>query len=43
MNIERKKAREEKDWVKSDSLREKIKELGFEVKDLDNVQEIKKI
>jgi cysteinyl-tRNA synthetase len=40
---ERKKAREEKDWVKSDSLREKIKELGFEVKDLDNVQEIKKI
>ena len=40
---ERKKTREEKDWEKSDELRGKIKEFGFEVKDVDGEQKISKI
>jgi cysteinyl-tRNA synthetase len=32
---EREQARANKDWTRSDELREKIKELGYEVKDLD--------
>jgi len=39
----RKTARDEKNWIKSDELREKIKELGYEVKDTPGGQEIKKI
>jgi len=39
----RKTARNEKNWAKSDELREKIKELGYEVKDTPGGQEIKKI
>jgi len=39
---ERKKAREEKDWTKSDELRDKIKENGFIVKDTKEGQEIEK-
>ena len=30
---ERKKARAEKNWAKSDELREKLKEMGYSVKD----------
>lgn len=37
---ERQTARDEKDWAKADEIRDKIKELGFEVKDTDNGQEI---
>lgn len=40
---ERKKAREQKDWKKSDELRDLIKEKGFEVKDGENGQEVIKI
>ena len=40
---ERKKARANKDWKKSDELRDKIKSLGFEVKDTPEGQEIVKI
>ena len=40
---ERKSARENKDFTKSDELRDKIKELGFEVKDVKGEQEVKKI
>jgi len=39
----RETARKEKDWEESDKLREKIKELGFQVIDRKNKQEIKKI
>jgi len=39
----RKKSREEKDFKESDELRDKIKELGFEVKDVNGKQEVKKI
>ncbi len=39
---ERKIAREEKNWAKSDELRDKIAELGFEVKDTSEGQQIKK-
>ncbi len=40
---ERKIAREQKDWKKSDELRDAIKSLGYEVKDSSAGQEIKKI
>ena len=40
---ERKIARENKDFEKSDELREKIKEFGFEVKDVKGKQEVKKL
>jgi cysteinyl-tRNA synthetase len=39
----RKKARLEKDWVESDKLRDKIKELGFEIFDNREGIKIKKI
>jgi cysteinyl-tRNA synthetase len=37
---ERQKARDEKDWGKSDELRDKIAELGFDVKDTDDGQQV---
>lgn len=37
------KAKIEKDWVKSDELRDKIKSLGYEIKDLGEDFEIRKI
>jgi cysteinyl-tRNA synthetase len=40
---ERKTARENKDWKKSDELREKIKSLGYELKDTPEGQKITKI
>ena len=40
---ERKIARQEKNWVKSDEIRDKIKELGYAVKDTANGMEIEKI
>jgi cysteinyl-tRNA synthetase len=40
---ERKKAKLEKDWKKSDELRDKIKELGFEIKDGKDGYELIKI
>ncbi len=40
---ERKIAREQKDWKRSDEFRDKIKSLGYEVKDSSGGQEIKKI
>lgn len=40
---ERKKARESKDWNKSDVLRDKIKELGYVVKDTKEGQVIEKV
>lgn len=40
---ERKKARESKDWNKSDVLRDKIKELGYIVKDTKEGQVIEKV
>ncbi len=39
---ERKKVRAEKNWAKSDELRDKIKMFGYEVKDTSEGQEIKK-
>ncbi len=39
--IERNKAREDKDWAKSDELRDKIDELGFEVHDLSGGSEVR--
>jgi cysteinyl-tRNA synthetase len=39
---EREKARQEKNWRKSDELREKIKTLGYEIKDTPGGQQIKK-
>lgn len=36
-------ARATKDWKKSDELRDKIKELGYEIKDVDSGYEITKI
>lgn len=36
-------ARESKDWNKSDELRDKIKKLGYEVKDGKEISEVKKI
>ena len=41
--IDREKARLSKDWSKSDELRDKIKALGYEVKDTDNGPRISKI
>ena len=40
---ERKKARESKDWNKSDVLRDKIKELGYVVKDTKEGQVVEKV
>lgn len=40
---ERKKARENKDWGKSDELRDKIKEKGYEIKDTKEGAVIKKV
>ena len=40
---ERLDARNNKDWAKSDELRDKIKELGYEIKDKDGEYEISKI
>lgn len=40
--VQRQKAREEKDWDKSDQLRDQIKELGYNVKDTDQGQVINK-
>ncbi len=40
---ERELTRKNKDWKKSDELRDKIKELGFDVKDTPSGQEIKRI
>ncbi len=40
---DRKKAREEKDWHKSDEIRDKLKHLGFEVKDVGEEQEIENL
>ena len=40
---ERKLARENKDWAKSDELRDLIKEKGYDIKDLKDGVEIKKI
>lgn len=40
---ERKQARDNKDWAKSDELRNKIRDLGYEVKDNDSGYEITKI
>ncbi|MFH1894475.1 MAG: cysteine--tRNA ligase [Patescibacteria group bacterium] len=40
---EREKFRQEKNWQKSDELRQKIKSLGYEVKDTPSGPEIKKI
>ena len=37
---ERKTARENKDWKKSDELRDKIKSLGYEIKDTSKGQEV---
>jgi cysteinyl-tRNA synthetase len=41
--IQRKEARENKNWSESDRLRDEIAKLGFEVKDTSEGQEIKKI
>ena len=40
---ERTEARNSKDWAKSDELRDKIKDLGYEVKDKEGEYEISKI
>jgi len=40
---DRRIARENKDWLKSDALRDKLKELGFLVTDTQNGQDCKKI
>lgn len=40
---EREFARHDKDWVKSDELRDKIRDLGYEVKDTDTGPKISKI
>ncbi|MFA5061372.1 MAG: cysteine--tRNA ligase [Candidatus Pacearchaeota archaeon] len=40
---ERQKAREEKDWTKSDKIRDKINELGWNIKDTKEGYEIKRI
>jgi len=39
---EREKARKEKDWKKSDELRDKIKKLGFEVTDTNDGSRVRK-
>ena len=40
---DRKKAREEKNWAKSDELRDQINKLGYSIKDTKNGMEIVKI
>jgi cysteinyl-tRNA synthetase len=40
---ERETARKDKDWAKSDELRDKIKDLGYEVKDSSTGPQISKI
>ena len=40
---ERKKARDAKDWAKSDFIRNQIKDLGFEVNDIGDEQQIVKV
>ena len=40
---EREEARKSKNWVKSDELRSKLKDLGYELKDSTNGVEVKKI
>ena len=40
---EREQARKNKDWAKSDELRDKIKSLGYEVKDTDSGFKVSKI
>ena len=40
---ERKQARAQKNWAKSDDLRDKIKELGYAVKDTKEGYEISKL
>jgi cysteinyl-tRNA synthetase len=40
---ERDTARKEKDWKKSDEIRDEIKKLGFEVKDTEKGQVLEKI
>jgi len=40
---ERQQARQNKDWAKSDELRDEIKDLGYEVKDIEQGYEINKI
>jgi cysteinyl-tRNA synthetase len=40
---ERNKARLSKEWAKSDELRDKIKALGYEIKDLGEEFEVRKI
>ena len=40
---DRKKAREEKNWAKSDELRDQINKLGYSIKDTKNGMEIAKI
>jgi len=40
---DREDARNNKDWSKSDELRDKINSLGYEIKDTDNGQKISKI
>ena len=39
----RKVARENKDWVKSDELRDTIQEKGYQIKDTKDGMEVKKI
>ncbi len=41
--VERQRAREEKNWQKSDELREKLKEMGYTVKDMKGGYELAKI
>ena len=41
--IEREQVRFAKDWAKSDELRDKIKSLGYEIKDIDGGYKISKI
>ncbi|MFH1187590.1 MAG: hypothetical protein V1688_01875, partial [bacterium] len=40
---ERQKARDSKNWAKSDELRKKIEELGFEIEDGKDGFKIKKV
>jgi cysteinyl-tRNA synthetase len=40
---EREEARNQKDWARSDELRNKIHDLGFEVKDSSDGQEVVKV
>jgi cysteinyl-tRNA synthetase len=40
---ERRRAREARDWAKSDKLREELKDLGFAVKDVKGGYEVTRI